>query len=484
MLFRVLGPVEITGPESVIYIRARKPRTLLAVLLLKANAWVSVDELMDAIWPDQSPPAAALRNIGTYVWQLRKTLPPLGEDGRRIESRPGAYLIRLEPGERDIEEFEALLTSGTDALAGGEAARAADTLKAAVDLWRGTPFEGLATDAAQPEIARLTELHWIARERLADALIATRQLPEAIALCAGLTTEDPLREGPWAKLLTALRKAGRTADALAAYQRVRATLVDELGTEPGPELRRIHQSLLSDDDPDATDEKPEPAPAPAEPAPAGAATGPESSDDYVRAALDAAGALSGSVRSDSFSGPAAALRWFEAERANLIAAIEHGLADGSAGPAWQLASALHEYAEAGGELADWPQLLARVAAATSTAGDRYGELVARNALGIAHTRAGQLADACTEFVAARGMAAALGDAGAEGVILVNLATAEADAGAGDVASGHLRQALPLLDDPAAEAAARQMLTDLAVPPTAVLPGAVPPGSACSAGAAL
>lgn len=87
LLFRVLGPVEVDGTDAVSYIGALKPRTLLATLLLRANVWVSVDELVAAIWADQKPPASAERNVGTYIWQLRKLLPPLKEDSQRIESR-------------------------------------------------------------------------------------------------------------------------------------------------------------------------------------------------------------------------------------------------------------------------------------------------------------------------------------------------------------------------------------------------------------
>src|SRR5262245_9478552 len=182
MLFRVLGPVEVDGTEAVSYIGARKPRALLAVLLLKANAWVSVDELVEAIWADQQPPASAERNVGTYIWQLRKLLPSLRDGGQRIESRSGAYRIRVEPGEVDTDQFEALLASGVTALGSagsGTVAIAIERLEAAVSLWRGEPFEGLAPAADRPQIARLVELYWTVRERLVDAFHAAGRLPEA-----------------------------------------------------------------------------------------------------------------------------------------------------------------------------------------------------------------------------------------------------------------------------------------------------------------
>jgi DNA-binding SARP family transcriptional activator len=249
MLFRVLGPVEVDGAEAVSYIGARKPRTLLATLLLNANVWVSVDKLVAMIWVDQQPPASAERNVGTYIWQLRKLLPPLQADGQRIESRSGAYRIRVEPGELDTDQFESLLAAGTEALSSGEPAEAVEHLESAASLWRGAPFEGLVTATDQPQIARIAELRWAVRERLADAFLAAARLPEAISLCTSLTAEDPLRESAWARLLVAYRDSGRKADALATYRQARATLVDELGIEPGPELQRLHHVAASPEHP-------------------------------------------------------------------------------------------------------------------------------------------------------------------------------------------------------------------------------------------
>ncbi len=548
VLFRVLGPVEIDGSVAVNYIGARKPRTLLAVLLLKANGWVSVGELIDALWADQQLPASAERNVGTYIWQLRKLLPPVGEDGQRIESRSGAYRIRVEPGELDTNQFESLLGAGSAALDSGDPVAAVERLKSALSLWRGEPFEGLVTATDQPQIARLVELHWAVRERLADAFLATARLPEAIALCISLTTEDPLREGAWTRLLVALRDSGRITDALAAYRRARTALVKELGTEPGPELQRLHQAILEGSRPQPntpaptavqptpaqpatvqpapvrpTSVQPAPAqpapvrpaperPAPVQPATAAAsvpASAPESApvavqgtqvartgehlppelslsdlipqpaavrrnrpggadassptvapDDYLRAAVDAADVLTGRERSAAFADPTAALRWFDAEQGNLTAAISYFVANNRVEPAWRLCSAVHDYLEAGGQLDGWPQLLVRVATATRTAGDRYGELVVRNILGIAYTQAGRTPDACGEFTIALGLAAAAGDRDAEGIVLVNLAMAEAEFGAPTDATKHLNRALHMLHDPAATTTARELLTAL------------------------
>ncbi|MGW6197300.1 BTAD domain-containing putative transcriptional regulator [Kribbella sp. NPDC055110] len=444
MLFRVLGPVEIDGTDAVSYIRADKPRALLALLLVKANTWVAVGEIIDTVWAGRTPPVSAERNIGTYIWQLRRDLPPLGADGQRIESRSKAYRIRVETGELDSDRLQALLAAGDRALTAGDAATALQHLETAQSLWRGTPYEGLVTDGHQPEVVRLAELHWSVRERLADALIGTSRFADAIALCKSLTTEDPLRETNWVRLLVAYRDAGRRADALATYQKARAALVDELGTEPGPELRALQQQLLAD-----VPEQPKPE------APKAKAEAP-GPDAYVRTVLDAAAALNGQHA-------AAARHWFTTRQVEFTTAISQLLAADELANAWLLTSAVHQFIETGADVQGWAPLVAEVAAATSAGKDWYGELMSRNILGIAQTRAGRVHDARAEFTAAVAIASVHGDREAEGAVLVNLALAEASAGARQQAAEYLRRALRLLPESPTAAEARAALADLGEP---------------------
>lgn len=226
MIYRVLGPQP----------GARKPATLMATLLLHANGWVGLEQLIANIWPHRAAPASAERNVRTYVWQLRRTLP----DGR-IEARPGAYRLRVEPGERDADVAAALL----GAVRAGRSADPVADLTAALDLWRGRPFEELGPDAAAHVVAELDELHRELRERLADEYVRVGRHGEAIALLRELTAEDPLREGTWARLMRALHAAGRRTNALLAYQRVRELLDAELGVEPGPELVRARREVAA-----------------------------------------------------------------------------------------------------------------------------------------------------------------------------------------------------------------------------------------------
>ncbi|GAA1689498.1 hypothetical protein GCM10009745_38290 [Kribbella yunnanensis] len=240
--FRVLGPLEVDGPDGTqIDVGGGKPATVLALLLLHRNAWVSTEQLIDAVWSGRDVPASAQNNLKTYVWQLRRALP---DD--RIESRPGAYRVRVLAGELDADTASALGDEARALLARGSAAEAVTVVRRALDLWRGCPYDGLTEDAASA-VDRLTELHRTLREDLADAHLALGQPSEAIAVLRVLTDEEPLRELAWSRLMAAYRLVGRRHDALAAYQRARTALVRDLGIEPGAELTALHLEILGED---------------------------------------------------------------------------------------------------------------------------------------------------------------------------------------------------------------------------------------------
>ncbi len=235
--FRVLGPLEVDGPDGApLDVSGGKPATMLTLLLLHRNAWVSTDQLIDAVWAGLDAPASAQRNLKTYVWQLRRALPD-----ERIESRPGAYRVRVLAGELDADVAAEL----SDQARTAPAAKAVALLEQALGLWRGCPYDGLTGDATSA-VDRLTELHRSLREDLADASLTLGRSTEAITLLKALTDEDPLRELAWTRLMSALHQTGRRHEALAAYQRARTVLVRDLGIEPGAELTRIHQQILTD----------------------------------------------------------------------------------------------------------------------------------------------------------------------------------------------------------------------------------------------
>jgi DNA-binding SARP family transcriptional activator len=245
--FRVLGPLEVDGPDGhPLDLCGGKPATVLTLLLLHRNAWVSTEQLVDAVWAGRDVPASAQNNLKTYVWQLRRSLPE-----ERIESRPGAYRVRVLAGELDADDAAALCDEAGDLLSGKSAAEAITVVQRALGLWRGVPYDGLTADATSA-VDRLTELHRALREDLADAQLLLERPAEAIAVLRALTEEEPLRELAWARLMAAYRQVGRRHDALAAYQRARTALVRDLGIEPGAELTALHQQILGEEAPAVT----------------------------------------------------------------------------------------------------------------------------------------------------------------------------------------------------------------------------------------
>jgi DNA-binding SARP family transcriptional activator len=228
MEFRILGPLEVVDDGRSLPLGGTRQRGVLALLLTRPNAVVSTDRLVDEIWGEQ-PPKAALNTIQYCVSQLRKSL---GVD--RIVTRPPGYLIRVKPGELDLERFELLLEQDH-----------AGALREALALWRGPALADLAFEPfALAETARLEELRFAALERRLDLDLEDGRAAELVGELEGLIAEHPLRERLRGQLMVALYRGGRQGEALAAYQAARATLVERLGIEPGPALRGLERAIL------------------------------------------------------------------------------------------------------------------------------------------------------------------------------------------------------------------------------------------------
>jgi DNA-binding SARP family transcriptional activator len=244
MDFRILGPLEISEAGRPLPVVGGRQRALLAILLLHANEPVSSDRLIEDLWGEH-PPEAARKSLQIHVSRLRKALGP-GEGP--VFTRPNGYLIRVRPGELDLECFEGLAEEGRDALARGDAERAAERLREALGLWRGPPLADFAFESfAQPEIGRLEELRLVAVEDRIDADLARGRHAELVGEIEVLVAEHPLRERLRRQLVLALYRAGRQADALESYRAARTTLIEELGLEPTPELRQLEQAILTHD---------------------------------------------------------------------------------------------------------------------------------------------------------------------------------------------------------------------------------------------
>jgi DNA-binding SARP family transcriptional activator len=229
--FRILGPLEAVSDGRVLDLGGAKQRCLLAALLLHANEVVSQARLIEALW-DEAPPETAPKALQVYVSQLRKLIGP-----DRIVTRAPGYLIRVEPGELDVERFQHLVEQG-----------GAGKLREALALWRGDPLAEFAYDRfAQLEIGRLEELRLTAFEDRIDADLALGRHAAVVGELETLVAEHPLRERLRAQLMVALYRSGRQAEALEAYQAARRTLVDELGIDPGRALQELERSILLQD---------------------------------------------------------------------------------------------------------------------------------------------------------------------------------------------------------------------------------------------
>ena len=250
MEFRLLGPLEARDDDGPIAIGGSKQRELLTILLLNVNEVVSNDRLIDELWGAQ-PPKTAPKSLQVLVSQLRKVLEPdrgSGESGRVVVTRAPGYSLQVEPGQVDLERFQRLAAEGREALAAAESERAAARLGEALALWRGAPLAEFAyAEFAQREIARLEELRLGVLEDRIQADLECGRHAELIAELERLVAEEPLRERPRAQLMLALYRSGRQAEALEAYRDARRTLTEELGIEPGRELKEIEARILEQD---------------------------------------------------------------------------------------------------------------------------------------------------------------------------------------------------------------------------------------------
>jgi DNA-binding SARP family transcriptional activator len=243
--FGLLGPLVVCCDGVVVAVQPGKQRAVLAALLLNAGRVVSVEELAEVLWGPAPPPSARV-TVQNYVKRLRGVL---GETGRaRICTRPRGYLIEVAAGELDVTRFEALLGTARVAARAASWDTAAVRARAALELWRGEPLADVESELlAAREVPRLAELRLQAVEARIDADLHLGRQAEVIAELQRLTGVYPLREQLHGQLMLALYRCGRQAEALAAYQHARSVLVGELGSEPGAELRELHQQVLAAD---------------------------------------------------------------------------------------------------------------------------------------------------------------------------------------------------------------------------------------------
>lgn len=226
--YRVLGPLEVLLDGEPVAVPAGRCHVLLATLLLRANQFLPVDELVDRVW-DGEPPSAdrAHKTLQMVVRRLRVALG----DADCVRTRPGGYQAVVEPDQLDLLRFRALAGSGD--------------FGAASALWRGSVLGNVPSERLHREdVPQLVNERLTVLQRRIDADLDQGLSGELVAELRSLVTEHPLREPFWRHLMIALYRSGQQAEALNAYEAVRVNLADELGVDPGRELQDLHQQIL------------------------------------------------------------------------------------------------------------------------------------------------------------------------------------------------------------------------------------------------
>jgi DNA-binding SARP family transcriptional activator len=250
---RILGPLEVSDETGHVALGGPKQRGLLAILVLQAGHVVPTERLIDLLWGEEAPKTATA-SLQNAVGRLRRAL---GADVL-VTHAPG-YVLKVEPDQIDARRFERALSDARRL----PAEERRDRLQAALDLWRGPALAEFAfDDFAQSEIRRLEELRLIVLGERIDADLELGRHGDVISQLEALVRDHPLRETFRRQLMLALYRAGRQAEALEVYQDARARFIDELGIEPGPELKQLQSEILRheaglavSDDPAPSDEE-------------------------------------------------------------------------------------------------------------------------------------------------------------------------------------------------------------------------------------
>ncbi|MFF2205387.1 BTAD domain-containing putative transcriptional regulator [Streptomyces sp. NPDC058145] len=237
-----------------------KMRALLAALLLEAGRVVSTESLKDALWGG-APPVSARASLHNHVTRLRRLL----DDPERLRTVAPGYLLRVDEGELDVHVFDAEVLAARAAHARGDWRNVVRAATSALALWRGAPLGGLSADlGGHALVQRLEEARLLLLEWRYDAELALggARLIDIVPELAALVAEHPLREAYHRRLMLALHRTGRQAEALAVHRDLRARLIEELGVEPGPAVREAHLEVLREFSAPARGEAGDPGSAP------------------------------------------------------------------------------------------------------------------------------------------------------------------------------------------------------------------------------
>lgn len=241
MDFRILGPLEVWHHGRYVQVTAPMQRAVLAALLMRPGAVVSIESIIDQLWGPVAPPTAQV-TVRNYVQRLRRVLPePV------LETVPPGYRLRIEPDQVDVHRFERLVDAARASTA-AEPLRAEAQFAEALGLWRGAPLGNIGEVPMRlSQVPRLEELCLGAVEDRYEVWLRLGWHARLVADLVPMINAYPLRERLCKQLMIALYRRRRPAEALAHFRQLRRRLVDELGVEPGAELRRLERSILCED---------------------------------------------------------------------------------------------------------------------------------------------------------------------------------------------------------------------------------------------
>lgn len=250
---KVLGPLEVSVGGVSVVPTASKPSQLLAMLALNAGHVVTVSALMEEIW-DHSPPRSGIPTLQTYILHLRRKLQDaLVDNGRRTSkdiliTRRTGYLLDVQPQDVDAVKYDQLSAAGRRAVNDGDFVTASRMLGAALNLWRGPALGDVPTGPQlEIEAMRLEENRLSDLDLRIDADLRLGRHHQLLGELATLCARHPMLENFCAQFMLALYRSGRQCQALDAFQRLRAIVVDQLGLDPSPRLRQLHRAILSGD---------------------------------------------------------------------------------------------------------------------------------------------------------------------------------------------------------------------------------------------
>jgi DNA-binding SARP family transcriptional activator len=246
MEFRILGPLEVIACGRSVRLGRSREQKILAALLLDANRVVSLSRLVDVVW-DNHPPKTASKVVRNCVSALRQRLVGVGGPDGVIVTDPAGYALRVPDGGLDLQVFRHKTARARRLADAGQLAEAARLLRTATALWRGPVLAGVSGQLIERAAAALNEQRLATLEECLSYELALGGREELVAELSVLVAEHPLRESLRGQLMVALHRCGRRTDALEVYRQGRRILIDELGLEPGVELREVEQAILNDD---------------------------------------------------------------------------------------------------------------------------------------------------------------------------------------------------------------------------------------------